>query len=379
MIAVIADDFTGAAEIGGLALKYNLTIEISTTGNPATNADLLIIAMDTRSQPADFAVINTEVIIEKLVALKSVLLFKKVDSVLRGHVMREISTQLEIAGLKKALLIPANPALGRTLINGEYFLHGVPVHLTSFAHDPEFPIKSPKVEDMLRTDKDLIHILSHKDPLPNEGVMVGEVTNENDLVEWCKKTTSDMLIAGASGFFEAMLKHHGATASLADTQSPVLNHPILLVCGSSATESRSYIKKLESQGAYISYVPLPVNGHASEDVCEACAKQLVNNLTQHNKAALAIDPAWTSEVVDPVNLRNTMARIVKSVTGSINLKELLIEGGSTAAAILQQLNVKAMYPTNQLAPGVIRMAISGHDQLHLTLKPGSYSWPPNIF
>ena len=44
MIVVIADDLTGAAELGGLALRYGLATEITTTVNATSTAELLIIA-----------------------------------------------------------------------------------------------------------------------------------------------------------------------------------------------------------------------------------------------------------------------------------------------------------------------------------------------
>ena len=40
-------------------------------------------------------------------------MFKKVDSVLRGHVRLEIESILSLTGLQRALLIPANPSKGR--------------------------------------------------------------------------------------------------------------------------------------------------------------------------------------------------------------------------------------------------------------------------
>jgi uncharacterized protein YgbK (DUF1537 family) len=51
MIAVIADDLTGAAELAGIGLNYNLKTEISTVIDPNCSADLLIIATNTRSLP----------------------------------------------------------------------------------------------------------------------------------------------------------------------------------------------------------------------------------------------------------------------------------------------------------------------------------------
>ena len=65
--------------------------------------------------------------------------------------------------------------------------------------------------------------------------------------------------------------------------------------------------------------------------------------------------------------------------GAVTPGELLVEGGATAAAILQRLHLQAFTPVEELAPGVIRMQVAGNRQLCLTLKPGSYDWPAALW
>ena len=112
MIVVIADDFTGAAELGGIGLKYGLTVEVNTEVNVHSTADLLIVATDTRSLKLKEALAVMEKITRQVSELKPGLVFKKVDSVLRGHVVPELMVHL--AGLNRiaATLAPANPAQG---------------------------------------------------------------------------------------------------------------------------------------------------------------------------------------------------------------------------------------------------------------------------
>ena len=55
MIAVIADDFTGAAEIGGVGLRYGLRVVIETSVQQQAEADLHIIATNSRSLNPDEA------------------------------------------------------------------------------------------------------------------------------------------------------------------------------------------------------------------------------------------------------------------------------------------------------------------------------------
>ena len=55
MIGVIADDLTGAAEIGAVGLRHDLRAEIVRTGEPSGRADVVCMDTDSRSCPADEA------------------------------------------------------------------------------------------------------------------------------------------------------------------------------------------------------------------------------------------------------------------------------------------------------------------------------------
>src|ERR1700744_2910258 len=105
MIAVIADDLTGAAELGGIGLRHGLRTEIRTLVGSSTEADLLVIAADSRSKAAAAAVEEMATITRALKMLQPEWIYKKTDSVLRGHGIAELKTHLEILGLRSALLV----------------------------------------------------------------------------------------------------------------------------------------------------------------------------------------------------------------------------------------------------------------------------------
>jgi len=50
MIVVIADDFSGAAEIAGVAWRYGLNSVIQTDSDLTMNYDVVVIDTDTRSK-----------------------------------------------------------------------------------------------------------------------------------------------------------------------------------------------------------------------------------------------------------------------------------------------------------------------------------------
>ena len=66
MLIVIADDFSGAAEIGGIGWRYGLNAEVQLTFDPRSNADLIVIDADTRSLTKDDAIMKTESLVNGL-------------------------------------------------------------------------------------------------------------------------------------------------------------------------------------------------------------------------------------------------------------------------------------------------------------------------
>ena len=109
MIVVIADDFTGAAELAGISLRYGLTTDVCLCEVVESNADVLIVCTDSRSLNKTEAIRITEDIVNAVLKLKPELIYKKIDSVLRGHVINELKAQMKIAGFSKTLILPANP------------------------------------------------------------------------------------------------------------------------------------------------------------------------------------------------------------------------------------------------------------------------------
>src|SRR5262245_26042141 len=111
MIGVIADDLTGAAELSGDGLRYGLSAEVVTALDIRGEAALLCIDTDSRNcLPAEAARRATDAA-SKLTESRAEWIYKKVDSVLRGHIVVELEAMINQLGLKRALLVPANPSL----------------------------------------------------------------------------------------------------------------------------------------------------------------------------------------------------------------------------------------------------------------------------
>jgi uncharacterized protein YgbK (DUF1537 family) len=378
MIAVIADDLTGAAEIGGIGLRYGLKAEIVTHIPQSSSADLLIISTDTRSMPEKAALELTRDVSEAILSINPSIVFKKVDSVMRGHIIPEIKLHLRVLGKSKALLAPANPGFGRKLTGGKYYVNDQLIHETPFVHDPEFPVKGSHPHEMLRVQENDISVLKADDELPATGIIVGETATNDDLAAWIKKADQDTLLAGGAGLFIAMLD--ALQLQRTDQNADILlQEPALFVCGTTHDKSRSRIKSLKANGGPVSYMPSPIISNATNLGFETWADEIVSLLEKNKKAIIAIDESMTANSnVTAADLREKKAVIVDMVLQKIRIKELVIEGGSTAAAIINRLKFNRFFPVSEPGAGVIKMNVAESDLL-LTLKPGSYDWPANTW
>jgi len=382
VIVVIADDFTGAAELGGIGLQFGLTVEVNTEVNVHSTAGLLIVATDTRSLKIKQALAIMEQVTRQVALLKPRLVFKKVDSVLRGHVVPELMVHLGLLNRIGAILAPANPALGRTISNGHYFINGQPLHLSGFATDPDFPAKTSSLQEMLGQGNVPLIIQQVNEPLKHAGIIVAEAETDADLQDWAAKADEGWLLAGGSGFFSAVLKNkYGEPKELLKREPDYQETPLLMVCGTTFFKSVETIAALKRKGGWVSYMPEAIvrETDPAGNLFDGWCNEIVFFAKTFGKAIIAVDADMAERwSVNPDNIRAKISVVVKKVLAQIAIKELLIEGGSTAFAVLKHINCTKFYPVEEISPGVIRMIMAGRDGQRLTIKPGSYSWPPHI-
>src|SRR5439155_24489509 len=175
MIGVIADDLTGAAELSGVGLRYGLRAEVATELQSRSDAELICLDTDSRAGLPAEAGRRVAEAAGKLTASRAQWIYKKVDSVLRGHLLVEVEAMMDQLGLNRALLVPANPSLERVVRNGQYFVRGKPIHETDFRLDPEFPRYTSSVGELLgAAGAGAVNVCGTGGPLPLRGIIIGE-------------------------------------------------------------------------------------------------------------------------------------------------------------------------------------------------------------
>ena len=157
-LGILADDLTGALDTGvqfrekGFATSVPLTFS-----HPFPDAPALVFNSESRHLSGEMAYERVRRICKKL---NGRILYKKIDSTLRGNVGWEIKAMLDGLGYKKAILVPSYPAQGRTVENGILRVNGIPLHRTSFGKEFKDPLTSSSIPNQLEKGigKDISHI-----------------------------------------------------------------------------------------------------------------------------------------------------------------------------------------------------------------------------
>ena len=382
MILSVADDISGAAEIAAVGRTFGLTAHIHMKTAVGTSSDLVVVDTNSRYISGD-----PSRDIEKALAYDRNSVewyYKKVDSVLRGNVSLELGAMMKILNKNRTILAPANPSKARVISNGQYFINGQPLHETDFANDPDYPVKSSNVVELLNTPQDYpVLVRTWKTYNSHEhGIIVAEVQNMNDLTQWAERLDEHTLAAGGSDFFRAILEKKLSVKKVpSNVDISAVTGKKLFVCGSSSDSSKKAVAQAGDLGIPVCpmsdllFQKTPVD----DALIRKWAEDVLEALSASDRVIIAIlqPPVQDSELAE--NLRTKTAALVRMVLSTAEIHELFIEGGATAEAVLRALQYRKFDVIAEYCPGVAQMLVAGQQDQYVTIKPGSYPWPKQIW
>ncbi len=154
-IGVIADDFTGAMDTGVQFVRVGL--ETALLLSPAHTLPIPVQVISTNSRNVDVATAQQQTV-QAASLFRDRLIFKKIDSTMRGHIGPEIETVLGLTGLKKAVVCPAVIEAGRTIRAGKLWVEDVLLHQSDFAHDPSWPAATSDMASLVSLPATHLHL-----------------------------------------------------------------------------------------------------------------------------------------------------------------------------------------------------------------------------
>jgi len=153
-IAIIADDLTGAADTAAAFERAGRPVPISLNEKPVPSEGAAAFAVTTESRAIspEAASEVTAAATRGVLAAGAGIIYKKVDSNLRGNIGVELAALHEVAG-RPIVLAPAFPARGRTTVNGVVLIDGVPASETEMARDPQAPLLHSGIAEIIHSQR----------------------------------------------------------------------------------------------------------------------------------------------------------------------------------------------------------------------------------
>ena len=142
-LRIISDDFTSATDgLSGFA-QQSWPTAVAFLADQFQSTGIVSTDTDSRTWPAHAA---AQAVATWAAAWQGAdILVKQFDSTLRGPVAQEVQAAWAASGKAKLLVIPAFPAAGRTTVNADVLVNGVPVAQTTFAQDPLNPVHESNI------------------------------------------------------------------------------------------------------------------------------------------------------------------------------------------------------------------------------------------
>jgi len=401
---ILADDFTGAGDSGvhfaRSGSRTALLLDLDGLENELPRYEVLSLSSESRFLNKNDASDAVRNLAARCVALDADIVFKKVDSTLRGNLGAEIEAVLDATGYAAALVCTAIPKIGRTSSNGKLFLHGVPLHKTEIGRDPFNPVHTAEVSAIitgqtamqtgtltLSTVRSTPETLreSVRDMLGNGcRIIVADAETDADLAALGKllheTRQSDhelprLLAVGAGGLAEAYTKASG-------TVSPALPcGRMLAVMGSLTTVSHEQADIALDSGSFFPLIFDLDSGLADPQTeCDRLAKEAA---ASNGKHLLLRAKHGTGHSRPNTEQGSQVAALFGMATNAIcratPCDVLFATGGSTAVAIAGALGVRAIQLKMECMPGIVLGACTANFGIQWFIsKAGGFGSPQTL-
>jgi D-threonate/D-erythronate kinase len=381
-VAIIADDLTGAADTGVQLARAGYRTAVAFRDAPIPPAeDLDAVALDTdsRAMPAGFA---AKRVLEAGRAVRDArIVYKKLDSTLRGPVAAELAAALNASGRGRAVVAPAFPAAGRTTVDGVQLVRGVPVHETEAKNDPRTPVREGHVPTLLAAAFPSVLSLSAGDladpaavrrALEDAVCVVADAARDEDLEALVRAVPdpSEVLWAGSAGLAVAL---GGVYPGPRAGKTPPLPTParrvVLVVVGSLSGVARGQLRSLEEHGC----AAVPVRGSGEQGEALERAREALSG-----GACAALHSADDRTSSDAGDVVGALAEVVGALSGEELFDALVLTGGDTAVGVARRLGAVGIRLEGEVEPGIPVGTLIGPSPYRVVTKAGAFGEPGTL-
>jgi D-threonate/D-erythronate kinase len=362
-IVMIADDLSGAADCAVSCAAQGLRTMVQLSETPSSEpAQVLAIDAATRSMPADRAAATVERIVVRYEHAPGRVLFKKLDSLLRGHIGPELAAVRCGRTPTVIVMAPALPAQGRITIDGCQWLNGQRVAGAD----------ALKMLESAGLTSAQINLALVRGAPTQLAATMAELARQHDVLVCDAETGTDLRAVAAA---IAALPHAGWDGSIIWAGSSGLARHIpgaMEIAGASdpveEPRFRGSILVVVGSRAPLAHEQADEAGGSSGMTRVLHSAALENALNSGNDVMAVIDSS--DETAENPRLCLDLASWISPHMDKVGA--LIVTGGETARAVLVASDITGLRLLREVAPGVPLAVSTGARQIPVITKSGSF-------
>jgi uncharacterized protein YgbK (DUF1537 family) len=395
-IVIIADDLTGAADTGvQFCPFFDHTILVSYRQLfRAGGGDLLLLpgAMavytNSRALETHTARQRTISVARSLSQTRSLWLYKKVDSCLRGNPGAETEALMDELGYSLSFIAPAFPAMGRTTVHDIHRVHGIPLDATELSRDPVAPVSESVLSRLIAAQcrhpvdhVDLCFLEGDEEELQAEIRRRARVGARHLVFDAVTDTHLDR-IARLALTMDSRVLPVGSAGLAAGLARCLTDRPktrpgpatrcgkgsILMVCGSTSGVTRLQVDTLTGTYPYtvLRLDPDDLTGRHQGALRVAkidTARRILSGGHLVLTVGSSTDDGEQSDTPggrrEAESIVKALGHLVAEILAAVTPGLLFLTGGDTADAVLTAAGVERIDIRGEIIPGVAEGTLSG--------------------
>ena len=403
VLGCIADDVTGATDLainlvqGGMRVVQLLTIP-TVAELQEIDADAVIVALKTRSVRKGEAVKQSLAALESLRGVGIERFFFKYcstfDSTEEGNIGPVAEALLDALEANQTIFCPAFPCNGRTVYHGHLFVHGKLLNESGMENHPLNPMTDANLVRFLgKQTQRKVGLLTYDElPTAREGLaeleredcplVVTDACDDKHLKILAASVANQTLVTGGSGIARYLPgAYREAGLFTADSSSPTLPTATgrsLIVAGScsSATIQQVAWMQSKSNAFHVEVDIVLENPNATDDLVEWASGSDGTKPVMIYSSARPEKVNETQQKHGREVVANAMEAFLSTVTerlvNEFGFGKLVLAGGETSGAIVQQLGIRALRIGPEISPGIPWTESLDAQPLALALKSGNF-------
>lgn len=415
MIGIIADDITGANDIGIMFAKAEITTHVypmeAWAGQGTNEPDVLVLDTHSRLDTPEEAYRKVFEMTKKLQEAGCSRFINKTCSVFRGNIGAEFDAMLDALGASFGIVVLGFPKNGRITLDGIHYVHGKKLEESEFRNDPVHPMRQSNLVHILQDQtKRLVGLLTiNSVDMGAEAVkarlaemkqagfhyVIVDVRDQQSLKTIASAVHDEPVLCGSSALAEelALLDKPYAAMAGAGNQLPELGRTsVLCAAGSLMPQSAAQVAYAKKAGvltleleSLLLFDAADKEAHCSSIIEEASRiliegqdvlvhasnNPLTVTETKVKGKSLGLSNTEVSKLVS-----DALSEVIRSVVAATGQQRLLIAGGETSAAVCDKLDIGGLCIWQEIEPGLPSCLTLQTPQRFLVLKSGSFGSEP---